>query len=82
MHIRFFIRETVNGFRLSSNVQSRAKSIKGCSVDSKITNIENKPQYIWPTKNIPGPKALPLLGNWFRFIPYIGKNSLINLYLK
>ncbi|GAB1869272.1 Probable cytochrome P450 12a5, mitochondrial [Camponotus japonicus] len=72
MHIRFFIRETVNGFRLSSNVQSRAKSIKGCSVD-KITNIENKPQYVWLTKNIPGPKALPLLGNWFRFIPYIGE---------
>lgn len=26
-----------------------------------------------PYKNVPGPKALPLLGNTWRFIPYVGK---------
>lgn len=79
MHNRSFIRE-INGLRLSSNVQCRAKSIKKYSVDSTMSNTE-KSQYVRPTKNIPGPKALPLLGNWFRFLPYIGK-KFFDLYLK
>lgn len=72
--VRFLIRE-INGLRLPSNIQCRAKSIKDCSMDSEMKNSEKEPQY----KNIPGPKALPLLGNWFRFLPYIGKNYFINL---
>ncbi|EFN64099.1 Probable cytochrome P450 49a1 [Camponotus floridanus] len=35
--------------------------------------------FVQPTKNIPGPKALPLLGNWFRFIPYIGQYGAHNM---
>ncbi|KAL6433664.1 hypothetical protein ACFW04_005741 [Cataglyphis niger] len=70
--VKFLIRK-INNLRLSSNIQCRAKSIKDYSVDSKMKNTENEPQHVWPTKNIPGPKALPLLGNWFRFIPYIGE---------
>ncbi|CAL1679434.1 unnamed protein product [Lasius platythorax] len=66
--VRFLIRE-INGLRLPSNIQCRAKSIKDCSMDSEMKNSEKEPQY----KNIPGPKALPLLGNWFRFLPYIGE---------
>jgi len=30
-----------------------------------------------PTKDIPGPKGLPLIGNLFRFMPYIGKSCFI-----
>jgi len=34
-------------------------------------------QYLMLTTDIPGPKGLPLIGNLFRFMPYIGKSCLI-----
>lgn len=72
MRVRFLIRE-INGLWLPLNIQCRAKSIKDYSMDSEMKDTEKKPQHVRPFKNIPGPKALPLLGNWFRFIPYIGE---------
>ncbi|XP_077280264.1 putative cytochrome P450 12b2, mitochondrial isoform X1 [Temnothorax americanus] len=69
---RFFIRE-INGSRLSSKVQCRARSIAYPIEHNETKDVNNETQYARPTKDIPGPKALPLLGNWFRFLPYIGE---------
>ncbi|XP_072761568.1 probable cytochrome P450 12a5, mitochondrial isoform X2 [Anoplolepis gracilipes] len=74
---RFLTRE-INDSRLLSKY--RAKSIMVCPIKQyKIKNTNNELQYARPTKDIPGPKALPLLGNWFRFIPYIGEYGTYNL---
>lgn len=73
----FLIRE-INGSRLPSKMQCRARSVVADSIEHNQTNeVNNEVQYARPTKDIPGPKALPLLGNWFRFLPYIGKSSLV-----
>lgn len=76
---RFLIRE-INGLRLPPKVQCRAKSVVSVYPieHNKTKDVNNELQYARPTKDIPGPKALPLLGNWFRFIPYIGKSSLFH----
>lgn len=52
-----------------------AKSIVTHAIEQgeNMKNINYELQNARPTKDIPGPKALPLIGNWFRFIPYIGK---------
>lgn len=64
-------------------VQCRAKSVVAYPIEHNETkDMDNEMQYARPTKDIPGPKGLPLLGNWFRFLPYIGKSSLIKAYLK
>lgn len=45
---------------------------------SKIINneeIDIKDEVIRSFKEIPGPKALPLIGNVFRFFPYVGKSN-------
>ncbi|KAL6261425.1 hypothetical protein P5V15_006519 [Pogonomyrmex californicus] len=69
MWIRFFIREINACLHLA--MQNHARSIKGCSIEyNEIRNINNELQHARPTKDIPGPKALPLFGNWFRFMPY------------
>jgi len=34
-------------------------------------------QYLTSTTDIPGPKGLPLIGNLFRFMPYIGESCFI-----
>jgi len=74
MWIKSFIRE-ISSMLLSSKVQCRAKSIKNYSTGyNKTVNMNKKLRTI---KDIPGPKALPLLGNWFRFMPYIGKSYLL-----
>ncbi|KYN27695.1 Cytochrome P450 CYP12A2 [Trachymyrmex cornetzi] len=39
----------------------------------------NEVQYAQPIKDIPGPKALPLLDNWFRFLSYIGVYGKVHL---
>ncbi|XP_070157451.1 probable cytochrome P450 12b2, mitochondrial [Polyergus mexicanus] len=68
---RFLIRE-INDSRLLW--KHRAKSTTACIMEhSETNNMNNELQYAKPTKDIPGPKALPLLGNWFRFIPHIGE---------
>ncbi|GAB1867130.1 hypothetical protein CAJAP_08209 [Camponotus japonicus] len=46
---------------------------------SEMRNINNELQNARPIKDIPGPRALPLIGNWFRFIPYIGEYGTYNL---
>lgn len=76
MLARFLIRE-INDSRLLW--KHRAKSTMAYMEHSETKNVDNELQYAKPTKDIPGPKALPLLGNWFRFIPHIGKISLISL---
>lgn len=81
--IRFFIRK-VNDMRLLSKMQSKMQSHakfshKNYSMEqTEIENVDNEPQYVRPTKDIPGPKALPLIGNLFKFMPYIGKSYFIN----
>lgn len=71
-----FLSHEVNGSRLLSKMRCRTKSIVAYSIEQNETkDVNNKMQYARPTKDIPGPKALPLLGNWFRFLPYIGKSS-------
>lgn len=74
---RFLIHE-INGSRLSLKVQCRAKSVISAHPieHNETKDVNNELQYARPIKDIPGPKALPLLGNWFRFVPYIGKNFL------
>lgn len=75
---RFLICEIKrDGSRLPSKMQCRAKSIVAYPIEHNETKVDNEMQYARPTKDIPGPKALPLLGNWFRFLPYIGKSSLV-----
>lgn len=65
---------------LSSKMQCRAKSIRDSPKKyNEVDNMDNKVQYVRPTKDIPGPKALPLLGNWFRFMPYIGEYHNVNV---
>lgn len=79
---RFLIRE-INGSRLPSKVQCHAKSTVAYLIKCNETkDVNNEIQYARPTKDIPGPKALPLLGNWFRFLPHIGKSSLSLKYVE
>ncbi|XP_029158487.1 probable cytochrome P450 12b2, mitochondrial [Nylanderia fulva] len=69
----------INGSCLLSRVQRRVSSTAACTVEqSEIKNFNSEVQDARPTKDIPGPKALPLLGNWFRFIPYIGEYGAHN----
>lgn len=80
MHARSFICK-INSSCLLSRVR-RVKSTTTFRVEhSKTNNESNELQQALPTKDIPGPKALPLLGNWFRFIPYIGKRSFLSLQI-
>jgi cytochrome P450 family 49 subfamily A len=48
--------------------------LKRCNSTAAVT--EARPEewdYAKPFKDIPGPKPLPVIGNAWRFIPYIGK---------
>ncbi|XP_011164781.2 cytochrome P450 CYP12A2 [Solenopsis invicta] len=72
MRGRFLIRE-INGSRMPSKVQCRARSVVAYPIKHNETKVDNEMQHARPTEDIPGPKALPLLGNWFRFLPYIGE---------
>ncbi|KAM0729122.1 hypothetical protein ACS0PU_004476 [Formica fusca] len=77
MHTRSLICET-NGLCLLSRLQRRVRSAAVCPIEhSETKNANNGLQHTLPTKDIPGPKALPLLGNWFRFIPYIDKRFFL-----
>ncbi|KAL6431239.1 hypothetical protein ACFW04_007137 [Cataglyphis niger] len=76
MRARFLSREINNSHLLSKH---RARSTMACIIHSETKNMNNELQYMRPTKDIPGPKALPLLGNWFRFIPYIGEYGAYNM---
>jgi len=68
---RIFIRG-INSMRVSSKIQSRTRSIRNYPTKYKeIGNIDSKS--FRPSKDIPGPKGLPLIGNSFRFMPYIGE---------
>jgi len=50
---------------------------------NETKDVNNEMQYARPIKDIPGPKALPLLGNWFRFLTYnIDKSSLVKVCFK
>jgi hypothetical protein len=72
MRVRFLIRE-INGSRSPWQMQRRARSI--ATIKHSETNATNDLQNARSVNDIPGPKALPVLGNWFRFIPYIGKSA-------
>jgi len=62
----------INNMRVSLKMQSGTRSIRNYPAKFKeIKNIDNR--FFWPSKDIPGPKGLPLIGNLFRFMPYIGK---------
>ncbi|KAL6260930.1 hypothetical protein P5V15_008458 [Pogonomyrmex californicus] len=76
IHVRFLIRE-ISRSSLLSRVQYRAKSVVAYPSEHNETKVNNdvniELQNARPVEEIPGPKALPLLGNWFRFLPYIGE---------
>lgn len=72
MLAKFLIRKIIDSRLLSKHC---AKSMTYAIEQDELKNINNELQKARPTKDIPGPKALPLIGNWFRFIPYIGKIS-------
>lgn len=85
MRTGFLVRE-ITGSRLpamvTSMVQRRPRSVEAYAsiqngdVTKDVAEVEDR-----PTKDIPGPKAWPLLGNMFRFMPYIGKSSSLSLPL-
>ncbi|XP_024874378.1 cytochrome P450 CYP12A2-like [Temnothorax curvispinosus] len=75
---RFFI-HGINDVRLPSKMLCRAKSMKMNPMGYKTVKTDNTSQYVRPTKDIPGPKALPLLGNSFRFMPFIGEYYNVNV---
>lgn len=73
MLVKFLIDEIIDSRLLSKHC---AKSMVTYPIEqSEMRNINNELQNARPIKDIPGPRALPLIGNWFRFIPYIGKIS-------
>lgn len=72
MRAGFLIRK-INGSRLLSEVGRRARSIAPAIERCEIKDAESESQHVQPYKDIPGPKKLPLIGNFFRFVPYIGK---------
>jgi len=67
----------INDIRLLSKIQYRARS-KNNLLENETGITENKLQFVRSNKDIPGPKALPLFGNWFRFLPFIGKSYFID----
>lgn len=75
MRARFLIRE-INGSRTPREVQCHARSIATPIEHGETNDLQN----VRSVNDIPGPKALPVLGNWFRFIPYIGK-SVYNAFI-
>lgn len=56
-----------------SQVQCRARSIAPAIERCEIKDADSESQHVRPYDDIPGPKKLPLIGNIFRFLPYIGK---------
>ncbi|KAG5315356.1 C12B2 protein, partial [Pseudoatta argentina] len=75
---RVFIRE-VNNMCLPLKIQSRTRSIRNYPTGyNKIVDMSNNLQHVRPIEDIPGPKALPLIGNLFRFLPYIGEYYNVN----
>lgn len=86
MRTSFLIRE-INGSRLPSMVSSmmmqrRARSVEAYASiqNGGVTKEEDaEVQEARPTKDIPGPRAWPLIGNMFRFMPYIG-NEILSFY--
>ncbi|KYN04117.1 putative cytochrome P450 12b2, mitochondrial [Cyphomyrmex costatus] len=73
---RVFIRE-VNSLRFPLKMQFRTRSIRNYPTESN--EIGDTSINLRPTEDIPGPKALPLIGNLFRFMPYIGEYYNVNV---
>jgi hypothetical protein len=47
--------------------------IKSCNSTAAITQARSEEwDYAKPFEDIPGPKPLPIIGNTWRFIPYLG----------
>lgn len=74
MRAGFFVRK-INGSRLQSEVQCRARSIAPAIERCEIKDADSESQHVRPYEDIPGPRKLPLIGNLLRFLPYIGKSS-------
>lgn len=53
----------------SQQLQQQASS----SIVAVAGHEIEKPNFAEPYENIPGPKPLPIFGNSWRFLPYIGK---------
>ena len=56
--------------RLQSNVAT------ACPAAGKVKDVANQCNPIRSYDEIPGPKAYPIVGNLFRFLPYIGECTL------
>ncbi|XP_014484538.1 PREDICTED: probable cytochrome P450 12b2, mitochondrial [Dinoponera quadriceps] len=78
MRAGFFIRK-INGSRLLWEVQRRARSIAPAIERCDMKDVDSESQHVRSFEDIPGPKKLPLIGNIFRFLPYIGEYAEENL---
>lgn len=47
--------------------------VRSCATDSSHVE-ENEPK---PFEDIPGPRSLPIIGTLYKYLPFIGKNSII-----
>jgi len=71
---RIFIRCGLNNVRHSPmKMLCHSRSIR--IYPTRYHETKNE-QYL-PITDIPGPKGLPLIGNLFRFMPYIGESCFI-----
>ncbi|XP_032665214.1 uncharacterized protein LOC116841428 [Odontomachus brunneus] len=71
------IARKINGSRLLSEMQRRARSIAPAIERCEIKNADGESTR--PYEDIPGPKKSFMVGNVFKFLPYIGKYYTENL---
>ncbi|XP_039309610.1 probable cytochrome P450 301a1, mitochondrial isoform X2 [Solenopsis invicta] len=65
--------------RLPKIEQICIRSFRNYPTEYNTRKMDKKMPYPRPTKDIPGPKALPLIGNHFRFMPFIGEYYNVNV---
>lgn len=68
--------------RLSINSAKSYANIAACpTVEHRTTqNEELSWEQAKPYNQIPGPKSYPIVGNLFKFLPYIGIKYILVLY--
>lgn len=74
------LKETRNLLIGTSGRRPHTTSLQPAAADGLGTDVEGARE-VKPYSAVPGPRELPLIGNAWRFLPYIGKQSQLYVYV-